>query len=107
MRLSGNDSALALDACGLLNLAAAMPLSDVATCLGRRLVCVREVAAESLYLEDEIGDQIERSSVDLSGVEVMDLEPEDLGAYVDLAVSLDDGEAATLAAAERRGWRVV
>lgn len=106
-RLSVDDGTLALDACGLLNLAAAVPLFEAATALEVRLICVREVAAESLYLEDEVDGQIEHSLVDMQGVEVVDLTDEEIAEYVALAVMLDDGEAATLAAAGRRGWPVM
>ena len=105
--LPDDEPPLALDACGLLNLAAAMPLEDVAAAVGLRLICVRQVADEALYLEHEVDGAIERRPVNLGGLDILVLESEELAQYVSLAATLDDGEAATLAAAQRRGWSVV
>jgi predicted nucleic acid-binding protein len=105
--LPADDDPLALDACGLLNLAAAMPLTNAATGLGVRLVCVSQVADESLYLEQEVDGAIERRPVDLSGLEIVTLDAMEIGTYVVLAATLDDGEAATLAAAQKRHWPVM
>lgn len=97
---------LVLDACGVLNLAAAMPLDTAGAELGRRLVVIGQAAAEVLYLDDEEDGAPVRTRVDLAALEIVELEPEDLPGYVALAVDLDDGEAATLAAAQARGWPV-
>lgn len=99
-------SPLALDACGVLNLAAAIPLDTVSDELGRRLYVVSQAASEVLYLDDDEEGVPVRTRVELSGVVVVELEPAELPAYVALAIDLDDGEAATLAAAQVRGWPV-
>lgn len=101
-------SPLALDACGALNLAAVMPLRSAADQVGRPLVMVRQAAAEVLYLEDrdEEGEP-SRTLVTVEGLLVVDLTQAELAAYVELAVELDDGEAATLAVAQARAWPVM
>ena len=97
---------LVLDACGVLNLAAAIPLTTAATQLSRRLVVAAPAAAEALFLEDEEDGIAVRTPVDLDGLEVVDLDEPDLATYVELAVQLDDGEAATLAFAQAQAWPV-
>lgn len=97
---------LALDACGVLNVAAAMALSDACEQLGRRLVVVSQAAAEVLFLEDEEDGVPVRTRVQLDGLDVVELEAAELKTYVTLAQHLDDGEAATLAAAQARDWPV-
>lgn len=97
---------LALDACGVLNLAAIMPLAKASRAFGRPLLVTAEAAAEALYLHDEEDGWLVRTPVDLSGLIVVQLEPREIAGYVTLATVLDDGEASTLAAAQVRGWEV-
>jgi predicted nucleic acid-binding protein len=98
---------LGLDACGVLNLAAVMPLDTIGEGLPYEFVMVDQVAEEVLFLHDLVGDDLVKTPVDSSGVTRVSLAPDELAAYVDLASQLDDGEAATLAAAQSRGWIVL
>ncbi len=83
-----------------------MPLEDASDQLGRRLIVVSQAAAEVLFLEDEEDGVPVRTRVHLDGLHVVELEAAELATYVALAQGLDDGEAATLAAAQARGWPI-
>jgi predicted nucleic acid-binding protein len=102
-------TSLAVDACVLLNLAGAgIDLADIARALDLGLVVIEQVAAEVLWIEDVVDGEPVRVPVDLTdqvgraGVEWASLENQALEAFVALAAELDDGEAATLAAAQSR-----
>lgn len=66
---------------------------------------MRQAAAESLYVYNDENDV--RAPVDMAGLEVVDLQPDQLDTFVDLARRLDDGEAATLALAFHSGITAV
>lgn len=104
---------LALDACGLLNLAGAgLAFQEVSTALGVRLVAVEQVVAEALWIEDIVDGELVHVSVDLSqphyaGLEVAAVRDDQLPLFVALAEEVEDGEAATLAVARTRGLTVL
>lgn len=100
---------LVQDACVLLNLLASGRFDDIATGCGLRFAVVSEVAGEALYLRDAASG--EHEPVDLQVfiarglLEVFALkgQAEQLR-FIELAVDLDDGEAASIAIAEARGF---
>ena len=106
MQPSSDRPPLLLDACGVLNLAAAMGLGEAEQQLGRRLAVIRQAADEVLYLEDVVEGAAVRTRVDVTALRVVELAPDELAEYVALTTELDDGEAATIAAARRRRWAV-
>ncbi|HVW79364.1 MAG TPA: hypothetical protein VHB69_00285 [Mycobacteriales bacterium] len=79
----------------------------MAQALGVRLMCAAQAAAEALFLHEETDDGPVPVPVELHDIEIVELAPHELADYISLAVSLDDGEAATLALARSRGWPVV
>ena len=99
---------LLLDACVMINLAASgIPLRDLA---GRNKVAfamVRVAAREALYIR-AINDRDSREVIDVADhahrgeVTLVDLRHDELPTFVDLARQLDDGEAASIAAAIHR-----
>lgn len=99
---------LILDACVMINLAASgIPLRELA---GRNHVAftmVRLAAREALYVR-AIDDTDRREEIDVMGradrgdLRLVDLRPDELPTFVDLARQLDDGEAASLAVAIHR-----
>ena len=68
---------------------------------------VRQAADEALFIDDLVDGTPTTVPVDVSPLRVVDLVAEELARYVALAADLDDGEAATLAAAQERGWPVM
>lgn len=104
---------LALDACGLLNLAGAgVALADVQAAVRLPLVAVEHVVAEALWVEDVVDDEPVQVPVDLgdpayAGLVVLALDEGEVELFVRLAAEVDDGEAATLAAAQHRGLAVL
>jgi len=107
-----------LDACCLINLAAASALDPWLGDLGLRWMLPRAVRAEALSLrgtdaEVAAPDALRRrpllldQAIDSCLLTVVQPENDaELTAYVDLVAELDDGEAMTLAIALRRGWQL-
>jgi predicted nucleic acid-binding protein len=101
-------SILIQDACVLLNLLASGRFADVAGGCGLRFAVVSEVSHETLYVRDAISGEHERIDLQLlierQLLEVFSVkgQAEQLR-YIELAVDLDDGEAASIAIAEARG----
>ena len=101
---------LLLDACVIINLAASgVPLQDLAS--GNRVdfVMTRRTAEEALYLDpvDEGGAQEEIDVVGFArqgALLLIDLLPDELSTFIELARHVDDGEAATLSVSVHRGW---
>lgn len=104
---------LALDACGVLNLAGAgLELQAVASVLGLQFVLVEQVVAEALWIEDVVEGELIRSPVEVIAsvgprVQIGTLTEAELEAFVALATEVDDGEAATLALARGRSLTVL
>jgi predicted nucleic acid-binding protein len=84
---------LLLDACVTLNLQVADLLPEVAATEPRGLAMLSAAAAEV-------------AGLDTAHVHVFELSAAELDLFVELAANIDDGEAATLAAAKIRGWRL-
>ena len=105
---------LILDACCLLNLYATDRLREIAMALPYQFVVadyVLEREALYVWLPDSIGGPTERIHIDVSPlvaeglITVVRLEhPEEEALFVDLAASVDDGEAVTGALALCRGY---
>jgi predicted nucleic acid-binding protein len=102
---------LLLDACVAINLlASGISLDEFAASLDVRFVVTEPASREAMYLPTDDGQG--RDRIDLSAlastdtIEIVDLHPLELEHYVAFAVQVDDGEAATLAVAVHRGFRV-
>ena len=103
---------LLLDACVVINIAASgIDPRDLAETNGYTFVAVSIIALDALFLD--AGIEIDaRGIIDLEQwsfqgmITLTQLNPIELGYFVALARELDDGEAATLAAAVCRGLPV-
>ena len=114
--MQGSPRSLLLDASCLLNLYATGRLREIAAALPYHLAVADYVLEqEALYtwVADPDGTHVQREPVDLSPlvgeglIRVMRLEhPDEELAFVDLAASIDEGEAVTGAIAFRRGCAV-
>lgn len=102
---------LILDACTIINLAATNRLPDILAAAARPVVVCDIVMNETLYLRrGGVGDDAsERDPIDLTPwisegrLGIIRAETDDeLATFVDLAVSLDDGEAMSIALAVHR-----
>jgi predicted nucleic acid-binding protein len=103
-----------LDACSALNVAGSgVPVDDLALTLGIEFVMTDTAASEALFIEVDADGVRSRVAVHIQRwtergrFRVVHLEQADLASFVDLASSLDDGKASTLAFAQRRGLTVV
>ena len=103
---------IALDACVLLNLVASgRPLAEFAQAADVAFVVVLQAEREVVWLDPEDPED-PREHVDLTPVitsgalDRIVLTDEELPRFVAIASELDDGEAATLAAAEARSLTV-
>jgi predicted nucleic acid-binding protein len=105
-----------VDSCCVINLYAAGNLLTLLPPLGLRLHVPEKVLEESLFVRQsdpaDATKQVQRA-VDLTPVIAAgllhrcDLEgEEELNLFVQLAMTLDDGEAACLAIAKVRGWKL-
>jgi len=102
-------SILIQDACVLLNLLATGRFADIAGGCGLHFAVVSEVAGETLYLRDALPG--EHETVDLQAfiarglLAVFGIEGyAEQVRYIELAVELHDGEAASIAIAEARDF---
>lgn len=99
---------LLLDACVAINLAATDQLPDIAETLNLTFVLTRQAASEVGHLRDIIDGELVATPIHLgqrqSGpdLQVIALEPSEYALYIQLATLVDDGEAATIAAAAHR-----
>lgn len=103
-----------MDTCCLINLYAAGDPTSLLVPLGWEIYVSRQVMEESLYLlreNSESEPQFVQERIDLQpaidggGLRVCDVaEGDETDLYVQLATTLDDGEAACLAIAKSRGW---
>lgn len=103
-----------LDACAVLSLYATRRMEDV---LGASLIsaAITDIAVrEALYIRKIVDEEIERERVELSPLvasgllKVVQADNEnELNAFIDLAVELDDGEAMSAALAISREWILV
>lgn len=101
-------SLILLDACVVINLAATDQLPHIAQTASVTFTLARQAAAEVGYLRDTVDGEVTLTPIDLSSyddatLEVTVLTPAEYPLYVDLARTVDDGEAATIAVAAKRG----
>jgi hypothetical protein len=103
---------VALDACVLINIAASgIGLGRLGELAGVRFLATHVVAREVHYLLPMESDG-EREVIHLDRliadgeISKVDLTPDEVASFVDLARSLDDGEASSIAIAAARGWTV-
>ena len=101
-------SPLLLDACVVINLAATDHLPHIAQAAEVTFTLVRQAAAEVGYLRDLTDGELTLTPIDLgfydgATLEITGLTPAEYPLYVDLARTVDDGEAATIAVAAERG----
>jgi predicted nucleic acid-binding protein len=100
---------LLLDACVAINLAATDRLEDIADALQVTFVIAAQAEAEAGHLRDvRDGDPVLtpinlRSLASGRALEIVELDPAEFALYLEFAAVVDDGEAATIAIAIRRG----
>lgn len=103
---------LLLDACVAINLlASGVDLAEFATASNVRFVMTSIVTAETLWIDPlEAGGNRERIDIQLladnGALSLVELNADELDQFVDLARTIDDGEAATLTAAHCRSLRI-
>ncbi|OHB66041.1 MAG: hypothetical protein A2V70_19280 [Planctomycetes bacterium RBG_13_63_9] len=106
-----------VDACCMINLYSAVDdLGPLLRAIGSRFHVPRTVAEEALYVlrpHEEDAHRTVQERIDLSPLieaqllRICDLQSvQENALYVRFAADLDDGEAACLAIAQSRGWRV-
>jgi predicted nucleic acid-binding protein len=99
---------LLLDACIAINLAATDRLAHIAQLIDVTVALTRQAAAEVGYLRDIADGKPVRTPIDLEQhavdtLEIIELTPAEYPVYLNLALEVDDGEAATIAVAAQRG----
>jgi predicted nucleic acid-binding protein len=102
---------LLLDACVAINLAATDRLQHIAEATSTTFTLVRQAAAEVGHLRDIAEGNVILTPIDLSqynrqALEIISLTPPEYPIYVNLAQSVDDGEAATIAVAVQRNLQL-
>jgi predicted nucleic acid-binding protein len=100
-------SPLLLDACVAINLAATDRLPQIAQATDVTFTIVRQAVQEVGHLRDVADGQtiltpISLSHYDSATLEIVGLAQPEYSLYVDLARTVDDGEAATIAVAAKR-----
>lgn len=103
-----SNSALLLDACSLINLVASgIPLADMAHAIGRQFIVTTFAAEESLFVSG-LSDSDPAIPVGVEALAtaghltITSLTTDELAQFIELAKSIDDGEASTLAVARAR-----
>lgn len=102
------EPALLLDACVAINLMATSRLDAIAVANETTFLLLRQAAAEAGALREVIDGESVRVPIDFGShlrtgrLRLLDLEAAELGRYVECARQVDDGEAATIAAAACR-----
>lgn len=100
---------LLLDACVTINLVAAGPIHQIARSIGRGCLITRQAANEVGHLRDTADGEVRVTPIDLidhvqtGAFEVIDLAPDEIPLFVELASLVDDGGASTIAVAITRG----
>ena len=100
---------LLLDACVTINLVAADPVHRIARSIGFSCLITRQAANEVGHLRDTTDGESRVTPVDLAdhvqtgAFEIIDLEPDEIPLFAELASLVDDGEASTIAVAIKRG----
>jgi predicted nucleic acid-binding protein len=105
-------ASLLLDACVAINLAATDRLQHIAGTLDVTFALTRQAAAEVGHLRDIINGDLVSTPINLSQhtsegiLQIIDLAPSEYPLYLNLASIVDDGEAATIAAAAQRNLQL-
>lgn len=101
---------LLLDACVMINaVASGVGLQELAQHNQVHFAMARIAATEVIYLGNH-DDGVPNEKIDLfqyvdrGELQIVDLAPSEIPLFVTMAQFVDDGEAATLALAARRGW---
>jgi len=100
---------LLLDACVAINLAAATSLDQIADALHVTFVIVSQAALKAGYLRDVVKGAVVLTLINLGQfassetLEIRELAATELPLYLELALIVDDGEAATIALAIHQG----
>ena len=100
---------LLLDACVTINLVAAGPIHQIARSVGRSCLITRQAANEVGHLRETTDGETRVTPVNLTdhvqtgAFEIIDLAPDEIPLFVELASLVDDGEASTIAVAIKRG----
>jgi predicted nucleic acid-binding protein len=100
---------LLLDACVTINLVAAGQIHQIARSIGRSCLVTRQAANEVGHLRDTRDGETRVIPVNLTdhvqpgAFEIIDLAPDEITLFVELASLVDDGEASTIAVAVKRG----
>ena len=104
---------LLLDACVVLSLYATGWFEEILAAAAPGAVVAETVAREALYVHATVEGERAIVGIDLSPavasglLSIVDFADEaEAAAFVDLALDLDDGEAASAAIAIHRGWRL-
>lgn len=101
---------LLVDACVMINLAASgVPLAELASRNEASFQMSRVAAAEVLYVANDADELevVELAAIVASGnIRLIELTEDEQSEFIAFARDLDDGEAATLAVASKRGWPV-
>ncbi|MGW4291749.1 hypothetical protein ACWEH1_01640 [Micromonospora chersina] len=106
------DESLLLDACVAINLVATDDLVEISRALGTTFLMVDQAASEIGYLRDEVRGEIVKTPIDMADytrtgeMQFVSLNDDELVQYVELAATVDDGEAATIAVARSRGLQM-
>jgi predicted nucleic acid-binding protein len=104
-----SDPPLLLDACVTINLVAADPIHQIARSIGRSCLITRQAANEVGHLRDTANGETRLTPVNFTdhvqsgAFEIIDLAPDEIPLFVELASLVDDGEASTIAVAIKRG----
>ncbi len=105
-------TAVLLDACVAINLAATDLLHPIAEALDVTFILTRQAGAEVGHLRDIVNGELVSTPIDLGQhtsegtLQIIDLAPPEYPLYLELATSVDDGEAATIAAAAQRNLQL-
>jgi predicted nucleic acid-binding protein len=100
---------LLLDACVTINLIAAGPVHQIARSIGCGCLITRQAANEVGHLRDIADGETVVTPVDLTdhlqpgAFQIIELARDEVPLFVELAALVDDGEAATIAVAIKRG----
>lgn len=104
------EPALLLDACVAINLMATSRLDAIAVANETTFLLLRQAADEAGALREVVDGEPVRVHIDFGPhlrtgrLRIIDLEAAELGRYVECARQVDDGEAATIAAAVCRNY---
>lgn len=115
MTETSNGSCAVLDTCCVINLGAAGDLSTMLAAVPLELWIPATAANEVLHVKELDKEDpavlVQRildlkPAVDAGSLQICELMPAEMSLFVQLATHLDDGEAAAIAVAKHRGWKL-